>query len=101
MYQAANGTWLPGPPVELPPELAESGDGGGAPVTMYAIQSGNALIYGMFERRCLNDGYTLEECAEGLTLPETTAMPSSTAVKFLSNSKLLLLFITIVLSLLY
>jgi hypothetical protein len=67
VYLAANGTWLPGAPVALPPQLADSGDGGGAPVTIYAIQSGNALIYGIFEQRCVQEGYTAEECAQGVT----------------------------------
>lgn len=68
VYQAANGTWLPGAPVALPPQLAETGDEGGAPVTIYAIQSGNALIGGMFEQRCVKEGYTAEQCSQGVSI---------------------------------
>lgn len=67
VYQAANGTWLPGAPVALPPQLAGTG-GGGAPVTIYAIQCGNALIGGMFEERCAQEGYTAEQCSQGVSV---------------------------------
>ena len=47
VYQAPNGTWLPGDPISLPSSL----ESGGAPVTVYAIQTGNDLILSMFRNR--------------------------------------------------
>jgi hypothetical protein len=46
IYKAANGTWLPGPEVVFPDPT-----GSKAPATVYAIQSGNAVIYQMFQSR--------------------------------------------------
>lgn len=48
VVQAENGTWLSGAPIALPPALENSSS---TPSTVYAIQSGNAVILEMFRLR--------------------------------------------------
>ena len=48
VVQANNGTWLSGAPIALPPALQNATS---TPSTIYAIQSGNAVILEMFKLR--------------------------------------------------
>jgi hypothetical protein len=71
VYQAANGTWLPGDSISLPPSLT---DAGGAPVTIYAIQSGNALILGLFENRFWNSSTAGSQSIDSVSI-SSSAVP--------------------------
>lgn len=48
VIQAENGTWVSGSPIALPPALQNARS---TPATIYAIQSGNAVILEMFKAR--------------------------------------------------
>lgn len=87
VYQATNGTWLSGESISLPPSLAATGDGGGAPVTIYAIESGNSLILGMFENRLKISTSTMTgEVASSADASQVTVSSSAMAANVLMGN---------------
>jgi hypothetical protein len=77
VFKAENGSFLQAPAVVYP-EQGKGAEVRLAPATLYAIESGTAVIMGLMNKRCIEKGNSLEDCiGNNVPVPSPSSASSS------------------------